>query len=59
LQRGFPAANLTAGNRYCWTSDNSSPAAAISNCKAANGCMVVGDPSKAWQGGCITKGPPR
>lgn len=59
LQRGFPAANLTAGNRYCWTSDNSNTDAAISHCKAANGCMVVGDPSKAWQGGCITKGPPR
>ena len=59
LQRGFPAANLTAGNRYCWTSDWKTPEAAITECKAANGCMVVGDTSKGWQGGCITKGPPR
>jgi len=59
LDRGFPAANLTAGNRYCWTSDWGTPAEGIAACEKSNGCMVVGDPSKSWQGGCVTKGPPR
>ena len=61
LDRGFPAANLTPGNRYCWTADwgGAGNAKGIAACEKSNGCMLAGDPSNGYQGGCITKGPPR
>jgi len=61
LDRGFPAANLTPGNKYCWTADwgGVGNAKGIAACEKSNGCMLAGDPSNGYQGGCITKGPPR